>query len=204
MTNRRVMLPRRRLRFRIHGGRWKAVDPRDEPLNALEFSFRDQDWEAVRRASGVPRLNAAQKAEGSRVCLLYMEEIEDHRRGLPEKRFLQLTAAELKALGWGGMPAHEALRDASPSRTPQGCFALLVNGLGALFEDISGRRRTARNDHTDLGSYAPFVRFVFAIWCLLPTGAERTRNLTSMSAASNAAFRRWSRSPTFENEKISE
>lgn len=198
MTERRVLVGHRALRFTADANGFKRADPTSDFYNdAVPFAVPDAAWPTIEGAAGLPPLNLEQRAAASVICHAYMEEMEDHRLGLSKARFERLTDREFQGLGF----LSRDLDEVAMSRTPQGCFALLVNGLGDVYEQVAQSPRTARNDHTDEAKFAPFVRFVLALWLQLPLGNERSRSETAMSSAINAAFSRWSRQPTFANEK---
>jgi hypothetical protein len=194
MTNPRILFPHRAPRFRRGENGWEAVDPRSPQYDtAIEFELHDDNWAAVEKAAGLPALTREQRREGSRVARLYICEMEDHRLGLPLDRFMRLKPRLLHALGFGASDHSEALQLSARSRPPAEAFALFINGLADLFEDVADRPPTVRNDGEGTSA---FVRFVLALWRQLPIANRSSRSETQMQSRISALFRERGKRPS--------
>lgn len=203
MTSPRVLIPHPSPRFRRGAQGWEVVDPRSEDYGrAIEFQLDAEDWAAVEEAGGLPTLTQAQRDEGVRIARSYICEAEDHRLGLPVDRFERLTPKELRSLGFIEEDVSEALLSCARSHPPAESFGFFVNGVGALYEDVAGRSRTARNDHDGrrgAEAVSPFVRFVLAIWIRLPAANRRSRSPSQMAARVARHFSMRGRHPQWDD-----
>lgn len=139
------------------------------PHRVCKFEPDGDAWDAIERGSELGPLTAEQRADITSVAQVYLWAAGEHYRGVSAEMARKHDVVEFP---------HAPL--------PNESFGLFVDGLHALYEEMTGRKAAVRND--GFGS-TQFVRFVLAVWKALPAYNRKSNSESAMSSRIAAHFR---------------